>query len=161
MKSRMVIFSLAALCVLLTGCGPLGERTLTGSGMDMFAPVAMRIHPLTRVVADDAKENVEIHIELKDQFGDVGKGVGTISLDLYAYALLGLGNRGERLASWSGDISTPPLNKQYWDPITRTYVFRFRADPVMLRARSKWVLSAAMTFPNHTELKDEFTLETK
>ena len=151
----------AVVLSALAACGPAGARPLTGSGMDMFEPVAMRIHPLTRAIPNNPKENVEIHLELKDQFGDVAKGVGKVSLELYSYALMGLNHHGKKLATWSGDLSTPEFNKQYWDPITRTYVFHFQADPARLKVGSKWVVAATMELPNNLKLTDDFTMEVK
>jgi len=77
-RPRHFRFPLAAAALLaLAGCPPQ-DRPLTGSGMDMFAPVKMRIHPLTRAVASPAQ--IEARIEFTDQMGDVTKGVGTLQL---------------------------------------------------------------------------------
>jgi len=110
MKDRRFLFrpltvlALAAPLVLLAGCPPQ-DRPLTGSGMDMFTPVKMRIHPLTRVVANPAE--VEARVEFTDQMGDVTKGVGTLQFVLYRNDFV----RGERVGAWHYDLATPQGNK--------------------------------------------------
>lgn len=155
-------------------------RELTGSGMDLFAPVAMRIHPLTQVLAGESgkiastsapavttarerPDQIEIHVEFKDQFGDVGKAVGIMNLRVKtpSFGLLD----GHTVAEWSVDINSPRVNGQYWDTITRTYVFRYRATEAETMAAfqpgARFVIHATMEFANHSKLQDELAVAIK
>ncbi len=119
--------------------------------MDIFAPVALRVHPLTRILPDQ----LEARIELTDQMDDVTKGVGIITVELRRYELASLGHRGQLVQRWQQDISTLQANEKYWDPITRTYVFRYPLAADKVRDTSRFVLLAAMQFPNNSELTDQ------
>lgn len=178
----------------LPGCTWLEPkpRELSGSGMDMFAPLNLRIHPLTRLQAEPAGsqptgeggsggsetqnatnnatvsastrlEPIEIYVELKDQFGDVGKGVGTLDLRVETPRLGLLG--GDTIAEWSVDLQTPLANSKYWDAITRTYVFRYRPTPhdgnSVMQPGKQYTVRVRMDFPNHTTLQDHQTFTAK
>jgi len=161
---------------MLAGCPDPQGRQLTGSGMDMFAPLTMRVHPLSRIVvpqpaaatatatepaagkagAGDGEDSPELEarIEFTDQFGDITKGVGIAHLSLYEHALALPGNKGAKVGSWDVDLTTPADNKSRWDWVTRTYLFRFGlSDPRFAVIGSRYVLSATMTFPNATQLQ--------
>jgi len=152
-RPRHFRFPLAAAALLaLAGCPPQ-DRPLTGSGMDMFAPVKMRIHPLTRAVASPAQ--IEARIEFTDQMGDVTKGVGTLQFALYRYDF----GRGQRVGAWPIDLAAPEANKKNWDAITRTYLCRLMLDdPGFVQPGRKYLLTATMTFPNNTHLDEEFQI---
>lgn len=152
--SISVLF-LAALS--LAACDDLNRRALNGSGMDMFAPVALRLHPLTRILPDQ----LEARVELMDQMDDVTKGVGRINLELYRYELASLNHRGQLIGSWQADVSTLQANEKYWDAITRTYVFRHPLDAQQTRDAGRFVLVATMQFPNNSELSSQMTLSLK
>jgi hypothetical protein len=175
MRKRAWTRRLPALILVVAAIGPAGcfdltgrPRELTGSGMDMFAPVSMRIHPLTRLLpvggarpaatAASRAEQIEIHVEFKDQFGDVGKAVGVLELEVEDTQLNFLGG-DHRVAAWQEDIRTPRENAKYWDAITRSYVFTHDpANPAALRPGSKFNVQVTMTFPNGTKLHDKATV---
>ena len=50
----------------------------------MFTPVKMRLHPLSRI----QNNTIEARVEFTDQFGSVGKGVGSASFNLFSYNAL-------------------------------------------------------------------------
>ena len=159
---RSFAYLLVFVMLVLPGCFQPKARELTGSGMDMFGPTTMRIHPLTRIVLPEPKSELEVRIELSDQMGDVGKGVGTLYFELFDYEIAALGHKGPRVTLWNSDISTPALNKQYWDPITRTYLFHLGSPkPGLFKSGRKFVLDATMVFPNNTRLQDDLTLSVK
>ncbi|MEI8198022.1 MAG: hypothetical protein WCI73_19180, partial [Phycisphaerae bacterium] len=111
----------------------------------------------------DRPDQIEIHVEFKDQFGDVGKAVGIMNLQVQTpgFGLLS----GRTVAQWSVDVQTPRVNGQYWDSITRTYVFRYRVTDAEAMAAFKpgahFVIHATMDFANHTQLQDELAVEIK
>lgn len=119
MDVRFVFLLLLAL--LLPGCPPPKPPPLTGTGMDMFTPRALRLHPLTRVAAEADKATLEVRLELTDQFGDVTKSPGTATFVLYAAPPLGSRRALDR---WQVSLETPQENKAHWDAITRTYLFQ-------------------------------------
>src|SRR5207247_383646 len=110
---------------------------LTGTGMDMFAPTALHIHHLSRIVPPattpaPATQNSELRtqsatlearIELSDQFADTTKTTGTLRIDLFDQPPLT--HKGPLLQSRTMTIATPQDHQAYWDRITRTYTFRF------------------------------------
>lgn len=153
-------YSLTPLCLIAlaaAGCQGMHQRPLNGSGMDMFAPVALRLHPLTRILPDQ----LEARIELMDQMDDVTKGVGLIKLELYRYELASLNHRGQLIGRWQTDLATLETNEKYWDAITRTYVFRYPLDAQQTRDAGRFVLVATMQFPNNSELTNQITLSLK
>lgn len=142
---------------MTAACQNVHQRPLAGSGMDMFAPVAMRLHPLTRILPDQ----LEARVELMDQMDDVTKGVGQITLELYRYELASLHHRGQLVQRWQTDISTLQTNEKFWDPITRTYVFRYPLDPQQTKDAGRFILVASMRFANNSELNNQMTLSLK
>lgn len=147
MNVRPALFRLAllALALLVAGCPTAPPRELRGSGQDMFSPDTLRIHPLTRLVPGTPAV-VETRLEFTDQFGDITKTAGTVDLELLAP-----GNRS--LGRWTFDLSAPAANKAFWDPITRTYLFRLNIpDAPELKSGQTLKLNAETSFPNATRL---------
>jgi hypothetical protein len=158
------LLSLAVL-FLLASCQP-PKRTLTGSGMDMFTPVKMRLHPLSRIVTPPAPAEpiAEARIELMDQFDDICKGAGAVYCELFVYSGFGQNHRGERIGVWNFDLNKPEANKQHWDGITRTYLLKLplpTGSSVALKKQAKVVLAATWTLPNGNRLTDDITLGLK
>ncbi len=145
-----------ALLAGLTGCPPFHSKpALSGSGMEMFAPVLMRVHPLSRVVSDGKTARLQARIELTDQMGDVGKGVGTGTLELYEYQRLLPGHRGHRIGQWTIDIGTPETNRAHWDAITRTYLFDIPLDAKVVTPNSRYMVVGTFILPSGTKLQDD------
>jgi hypothetical protein len=117
--NRAIPFAIATLALLLSACQPPQARTLTGGGMDMFTPVKMRLHPLSRIL----NSTVEARLEFTDQFGDVGKAVGSASFQLFTYNAFFPSHEGTSIATWQMGLATPAENRLHWDAITRTYLF--------------------------------------
>jgi len=104
---------------------------------------------------------VEARMELTDQFGDTGKGVGALTLDLYAYSLLSFDHRGARLGHWTFDLTSPVSNGRQWDAITRTYVFKLPLPRESLRNAQQAVLAAQFALPNGGTLTDQRALDVR
>jgi len=142
---------------LLAGCPSWEKRpAFSGSGMDMFTPVALRIHPLSRVATAGAAVRLQARLEFSDQMGDVGKGVGRIDLQLFEYQTLAPGHQGRPLGSWTIPLDAPAANHAHWDAITRTYLCDIPLADGLPQAR--YVLRAGFTLPNGDRLKDEAVL---
>ena len=154
-----------SLLALLCGCPPARPPALAGAGMDMFTPVRVRLHPLSRLVAgtgatgaatapSPAGPAVEARLEFTDQFGDIGKSAGTAEFELFAPGVVG---RGEKLATWSQDINSPEANRAHWDAITRTYLFHLPLPPGAA-PRDRSTLSLTFTLSNGQRLVDSLSL---
>jgi hypothetical protein len=151
-------------CVLLLsavacqGPGKPGAKKLTGAGWDMFTPVKMRLHPLSRLIT--SPPTVEARLEFTDQFGDIEKSVGMAHFELFAYDVIAFAHKGKRLGQWDESLVTPDDNRNHWDAITRTYLFKLSPDGA-LAGHDRVVLAATFTLPNGEKLSDEITLPPK
>jgi hypothetical protein len=154
----LLILTLFLAALPLGACWPTDTQppNLVGTGMDMFGPVALRIHPLTRITADGAAPGgklLEVRIELTDQMRDITKGVGVMHFTL---------RRAEVFTTtivdqWEVPIDTPQANIARWDSITRTYLFN---RPLPPQADGKdLLLEATLTLPNGDQLKGKFPLK--
>jgi hypothetical protein len=143
------------------------KPALRGAGMDMFTPVKMRLHPLSRLVpgtGPGAQSTAEARLELTDQFGDIVKGAGVVYCELFTWQALGQNNRGERIGLWNFDLNTPEANKQHWDGITRTYLCKLplpQGVNAVLKTQGRLILSATWTLPNGARISDDMTLSLK
>lgn len=100
---------------------PAGQVARGWRAPGPFAPVALRVFPLTRLErADDGKMRVVLHIELKDEWGDTVKGVGELTVQLLrppgAAGGTGRDQVGWEIAMWGAED-----NARYYDPSSRTY----------------------------------------
>lgn len=77
-----------------------------------FAPVSVRVHPLSRIAVDAAgKREVELRIECRDVDGDSVRTIGTLWVSL--------GN--DARPELEHDLGDPRVNQADWDRVTRTY----------------------------------------
>lgn len=93
---------------------------------DLFAPVAMRIHPVFTQLKDtsgDGKpDGVEALVQLTDAFGDTTKGAGTVVLELFDYRRNFPDPRGERLAPPAVvALLTVDDQRRYWRRVGAAY----------------------------------------
>jgi hypothetical protein len=140
------------------GFGKPGSKKLFGAGMDMFTPVKMRLHPLSRLIP--SPPTVEARLEFTDQFGDISKSVGAARFELFAYDPIAFAHKGKSLGQWNESLTTPDDNRNHWDAITRTYLFKLSPDGA-IAGHDRIVLSAAFTLPNGEELSDSIILPPK
>jgi hypothetical protein len=165
-RSRLVQL-LRSLAVLssLAACQPQ-KPALAGAGMDMFTPVKMRLHPLSRIVPPSTGPEpvVEARVELMDQFGDICKGAGVVYCELFVYDALRTDHHGDRIGLWNFDLSKPEANKQHWDNITRTYLLKLpmpQGSSIAIKKQTRLVLAATWTLPNGGRLTDDINLGLK
>jgi hypothetical protein len=161
-----VLFILClTLAAALAGCDLGNPQTLSSGagGMDMFTPQKMRLHPLSRILPPAGKSPpvIEARLEFTDQFGDIGKAVGTVYFELFAYETFALNNQGDRLAIWNFDLNTPQSNKDRWDSITRTYLFKLPVPDDVLAKRSRVILKATFALPSGSRLTADMPLSLK
>jgi hypothetical protein len=133
-RSRTTLALLALLAPLaLAGCTSNGRPTPAPSeeaegapAQSVFAPVAMRAHPLTRVIRENGRPvRIEAHAEFFDRWGHTVKAVGILRFELEG-AAVGRTPDPARTASeplrWDPvDLRTPAASSRAYDPATGTY----------------------------------------
>jgi hypothetical protein len=178
---RPISLAICLLAAALAGCEQPPPK-LSGSGMDMFAPVKIRLHPLTRIVsptlapisagaidapalapstAPASPPVLEARVEMSDQFSDPTKSPGKLSLSLYDQPPLT--HKGPLLQSWPLSIDTPEENRAHWDRTTRTYLFKLPVTQPAggLPRRDHLLAIVTLTLPNGAELTDELEVPLK
>ena len=133
LPAAMVCLMLPAGCAFKGGCR--GGGVQPGPAWQP-EPVALRIYPSTRFVQQSGQAALEARIELFDQMGDSIKAAGRIRFELFATAAPGPGMRGLRLYTWNVEMLTLEDQQQYFDPITRGYLFRLKLDNLSITRRA-------------------------
>jgi len=136
---RCTTFPAALIAVTLAatwplhGCAPRGNgpQVLAPAGsVAAFAPVSLRIHPLTpsdpSAGTKDAsaidKTRIVFHFELKDRFGDNVKALGTLRLELLKPGAGATPGIESRELTWDvTEFTDPDENYKRFDTPTRTY----------------------------------------
>lgn len=135
-QARSISF-VAGVVVLLLAVGGCVEwrlaprlPLLTGQENDIFVvrPVAMRVFPSTRLVTEDGQPMLDARIEFLDAAGDSTKAVGWIRIDLHPLYAGTSERRGRLLYRWDQTVLTLDENRRFYDPVTRTYLFRLMLD---------------------------------
>ena len=151
----------ATLLILVTSCNTKPRYPRDPNDAALFAPAAMRIHPIFTQVADwtgDGKpEGVEALIELQDQFGDPTKASGRLVFELYHYRAYSPDPRGERLAFWNGLLATADDQAERWNRTSRTYSFPLAYDAI--RTDRAYVLHATFELSGGGRFFDRIIIE--
>lgn len=151
----VTLIPLALLVLIVPSCGI--ERkggSTTGRGPvswasdaeSPFAPVQLVIHPLTRVVRDQAtgEERIELHLELQDRWDDSVKWLGDAVLELFRetppIANASVGN--EQVKRWTINLTNPDENVKAYDRVTRTYRLTLVGLPAEKSKAARWKLEA-------------------
>lgn len=169
--------TLSSLAAVLSACGvepkggsaprkgePIADTTahFGPSDCEVFAPTAIRIHPLTRLVVEKTEgAAVQAHIELTDRWGDSVKWLGTMVFELYRDAPAGGGVAGgqEQINVWSLDLSDPDANAKAYDRVTRTYRATLTEVGVQPRSRLNLSLRVGFNSPEGRQLTATHRLE--
>lgn len=161
------MLSWVVIAVLLCGCqwkgGPQDSAGKAGNGEQPEPviwrpePVTMRVFPSTRFVKDGEQVALEARIELLDEMNDSIKWAGQFRLELYETGRASGPALGQRLYGWNADVITIEHQRQHYDPITRTYLFRLKLDDPAAPLHET-VLRVAMTRPNGTRLETQAVL---
>lgn len=132
-----------AMAAMVAACVPLGFGCVAGEGdpalipggrlrgevVSPFAPVALRVHPLTHVDAGEAGASGEagvalviLHVELKDRYGDTVKAAAPVKVELYRPGAGAMAAMETREAEWwMPEMADPDVNSGRFDRATRTY----------------------------------------
>jgi len=159
----MRLLLVGALAGLIAGCGPRGLPDAPGGApTEMFAPAAMRIHPIFSQArgwsGGGGLDGFEALIEFRDLYGDPTKAAGTFLFELYEYRPGRPDPRGRRLATWAASILSIDEQSQRWNRTSRTYGFRL-AYPEIRFGRA-YVLSATFQAAGAGRFIDQIVLET-
>ena len=123
----------APACVgLLTGCGvgpvdwgwvePAAPRDDLRKGYNAFAPEAVRVFPLTHLGRDERGVPAIIcHIEMRDRWGDPGKALGLLQVQLYRPEGGLDAASAVQILRWDVPLQDERENAASYDPATQTY----------------------------------------
>lgn len=91
----------------------------------------MRIYPLSRLVTDRNSGDlvIEVRVEFFDAEGHTCKGVGQILVDLLD---AGSTRSAEPIQTWVADLTNLRDNRDHFDDLTLTYLFRLECDATLL-----------------------------
>jgi hypothetical protein len=99
-------------------------------------PVAMRVYPTTRFASERDRPVLEARIELFDQMNDSIKGVGRFRLELFAGDDRTASQLARRLYRWDVNLQTLDDHRRFYDPVTRSYLFRLEIDDLSIASRA-------------------------
>lgn len=160
-RSALLLCALAAVgCSVQPQGGRLADREPTGE-VGVFAPEAIRIHPLTRIVdpGDGSPMLIDAHIELFDAWGHPTKGLGSLRFELFRSGGGGIGAMPDAgIVRAQVDLTDPDINStQFYDSATRTYRMLLEA-PADAGAVATMNLVATFVTTDNRRLRDEYTL---
>lgn len=127
----------AMLLTAVTACaqwkgGPFARlgRAISSDDESTWEPrvVRLRVYPSSGLVQDGQTTLLETRIELLDDMGDSLKASGHYHFDLTTALKSGVVGSGDRLYSWDVAVLTRKQQIQFYDPITRAYLFRLKLD---------------------------------
>lgn len=157
MRSRSILLSACVALVVLPGCqsastGSKQTGTVAEVAQWPFAPESIRVHPLSRIKfgPEDRKPQVQGRVEFLDRNGFSTRGIGTLKI-----ILAGSSSSGSHAESrWECDLNNLETNSQYYDEVTRTYLYSLsldKADDVPLEPS----LHVVLALPDGRVLSDE------
>lgn len=179
-RSPLAVSLAASLAAAMTtGCtprsslGPPGgpDAEFSGRAIDQpgpFAPVSLRIHPLTHIATlPDQGAVIVCHLEFKDRWHHTVKAAGPLEIQLYR-PVGGLRADVDRQdLRWPLQLDDLERNADWFDPVTRTYRIQLEAPPgvippegardATLRLRAVFIARA----PDGAEvaLRDDFVIQ--
>jgi len=132
---RPVAFGLLLTALLcFAGCEP---KSRLGGGAQLSdpdapswwpRPVGLRVFPSTRFIREGQEVFLEARIELADDLGDSIKAPADFYFDLHS------GPQGAStprlLFSWQQTVRTREDQINFYDPVTRAYLFRLKVQDV-------------------------------
>jgi len=164
----MIAVILASASVV-GGCGapqPGAPPTSPPEGTESsgaFAPVRLRVHPLTRWTRDAERDVViRAHVELLDAWEHPVKELGVFRVELRRVReTVGSSESvaGEPELRWEVDLRDPQQNAGvFYDGVTQTYELTLGVDRDVSRSAA-WRVEVVFTDPSGRRLSDSFRLE--
>jgi len=130
---RVKRFILTVLCmaavIVSAGCalkgGQVGNRVgAVATDHWQVKPVRMRVYPSTRFVQYENQLALEARVEFLDELRDPMKAVGRLRFEVYAANRDGEVTDQKRLFAWDVPMMRVEENREYYDAVTRAYLFR-------------------------------------
>lgn len=137
---------IAALGFMLAACTPRSTIRPQGSSDDTlhaiehpgpFAPVSLRIHPLTHIETGPTGEPTIIcHVEFKDRWHQAVKAAGPLEIQLYRPAGGLQADMDRQDVRWPLPLDDLERNADWYDTVTRTYRFQLDLPPGLVPSGS-------------------------
>jgi hypothetical protein len=157
----MRLHACLAVLLCLTSCKANPAQPVADPAM--FAPVAVRIHPIFTEIkdwTDDGRpDGIEALVELTDQFGDPVKSGGQVLFELYTFRRQFPDPRGNRIASWVMPLHTLKQQREHWRKIGGAYAFQL-ALPRITEYPSA-LLTVEFTLDSGGRLRDEIVVSAR
>lgn len=134
--------ALGTVGLLSGGCALARTTGLATQGVSQedaevgpFAPASLRVHPLTHLERDPERGvYLLVHVQLRDRWSDICKGVGVMHLALFQQTGLGGSGQEVQLLQWQVDLWDLEKNAAFFDPATQTYRFSLSGLPGWIEA---------------------------
>ncbi|MEX2212940.1 MAG: hypothetical protein WD768_02355 [Phycisphaeraceae bacterium] len=94
----------------------------------LVRPERMRVYPSTRFAVYEKQVALEARIEFLDGMADPTKAVGEFRFEVYAATRDGEALDRDRLFNWNIPMLSMEQNREYYDAVTRAYLFRLGCD---------------------------------
>jgi len=117
----------------------------------------VRIYPSSRFARVDQQLIVEARVELLDEMGDSTKSSGMVQIQLSTTGRVSGSAEARQLYKWDINLETLQDQKTYYDPITRSYLFRLKMDQESA-PQVPTLLQVIFTRPNGQQLSGQATL---
>lgn len=155
------LFGMLLLMFVVAGCGSQ-PRWQPDDEPNLFAPAAMRIHPVftqLRDWTDDGKpDGVDVLIEFQDRFGDPAKAAGNVVFEIYSYRPGFADPRGQRLVPpFLASIENVANQRDHWNRTSRCYSFQLAWPAV--NPGGTYVLTAAFDVAGDRRFTDRLVIE--
>jgi len=131
--------------------------------LSVMMPDRICIQPFTKITSfnrDNIPDGVRVVLRPIDRFGDPIKAGGLFYFELWTYVEASQERKGERIAFWEREISTPDETQVYW---TKAQMYQFdlawTEQAERLKPEHYYVLTATYRSPYDTTLHDERVLE--
>jgi hypothetical protein len=117
----------------------------------------------TAEAGDEKSDRIEACVQLKDQFDDPIKALGSFRFEIYRYQPAVSDPRGKRFGAdgvQEIDLSEININQKRWDSITRSYRMNLKFPPEAAKVK-KIVLQVTFTMDPEYRVRDILELENK
>ncbi|MCL4220309.1 MAG: hypothetical protein KJZ65_02955 [Phycisphaerales bacterium] len=136
------LVALAGLAACIWGCALARTSGHGGTGPSQaevpvgpFAPASLWVHPLTHLERDpEGPVYLRVHVQLRDRWSDICKGVGVVHLGLFQPTGLGGSGQENQILQWQVDLWDLERNAAFFDPATQTYRFSLSGLPDWVEA---------------------------
>lgn len=147
---RALLTFTAALAFILAACTPrsaIRPQARTDDALHAiehpgpFAPVSLRIHPLTHIeTGPTGAPTIICHVEFKDRWHQAVKAAGPLEIQLYRPAGGLQADMDRQDVRWPLPLDDLERNADWYDTVTKTYRFQLDLPPGLVPPGSKDVV---------------------